>query len=127
VKKETTLTRTYWQTVGDIADEAIDEYPAEALSARLRGHFYRDNDDDSCASQEYVQESVDGSEYIIYYHRNDEVLANTKNEPDAADVRAMSDDDADWRKMRMTSAYLAMEADVMQEMHRKLGLCWCAS
>ena len=106
------MTRTYWQTVGDIAGEAIDEYPDDGLN--------------SYASQEFVQESVEWSEYIINYHRNDEVLANTKNEPDAAAVRAMSDDDSDWRKMRMTSAYLAMEADVMQEMRRKLGPCECA-
>ena len=74
--------------------------------------------------QEYISESVDGSSWIIYYNGNDSVIEFSSNEPDGADVREMSAPDADWRQMKMTAAYLAMEADVndafarLEETHR---------
>ena len=85
----------YWQSVEAIAKDALDEH--------------EDEDD----AREYITESVDGSHWIIYYHANEIVLDATSNEPDGAEVRAMSADDADWRQMRMLAAFMAMEIDVM--------------
>ena len=66
-----------------------------------------------------MSETVDGSEYIIYYSANEIVLEASDNEPDGAEVRAMSADDADWRTQRTLAAYLAMELDVLEEMGRQ--------
>lgn len=92
----------YWKAVQAIAAEAVEEYP----------------DDDDDKRQEYVTQSVDGSEYIIYYGANETVLEATGNEPDGSEVKAMSADGADWRTMRMTAAYLAMGADVNDEVRK---------
>jgi len=94
----------YRQAVRGIAEEAVNEYP-----------------DQYDKRQEYVSDSVDGSEYVIYYGANEIVLAASQNEPDANDVRSMSNNDADWRTMRALAAYLAMEADVMEEIARKVA------
>jgi len=91
----------YIETVRTIAQDALNEYP---------------NDDD--ARREYVSESVDGSEYVIYYGASQIVLDASQNEPDGAEVRAMSANDADWRTMRTLAAYMAMEADVLAEIDR---------
>ena len=91
----------YIRTVQGIAEDAIAEYP-----------------DDDDGRQQYVSESVDGSEYVVYYGANEFVLRASQNEPDAAEVRAMSAEDEDWRTMRTLAAYLAMEADVFEEINR---------
>ena len=91
----------YIKTVEGIAEDAIKEYP--------------DDDDDR---QEYVTESVDGNEYVVYYGANEIALRASRNEPDGSEVRAMSADDADWRTMRALATYMAMEADVMEEIDR---------
>ena len=91
----------YIKTVEGIAEDAIKEYP---------------NDDDD--RQEYVTESVDGNEYVVYYGANEIALRASRNEPDGSEVRAMSADDADWRTMRALATYMAMEADVMEEIDR---------
>jgi len=98
----TWTTSDYLKTVTAIAAEAIEEYPGAP------------NDSNEDERREYVSQTVDGSEYIIYYSANEVVLEATDNEPDSSDVRAMSADDADWRTMRTLAAYLAMEADVME-------------
>jgi hypothetical protein len=98
----------YLKAVRDIAAEAIEEYP---------GDTYLDIDHRS----EYVSQSVDGSEYIIYYGAHETVLDASDNEPDGAEVRAMSANDADWRTQRTLAAYLAMEADVLAEVERLLA------
>jgi hypothetical protein len=98
----------YLRTVTDIAEEAIAEYPGTG------GNFALDDDE----RRDYVSESVDGSEYIIYYSANEIVLQASQNEPDGDEVRAMSAKDADWRTLRTLSAYLAMEADVLAEIDR---------
>ena len=94
-------TYNYAETVKSIAQDAIGLYP-----------------DDEDNRHEYVTETVDGSQYIIYYAANETVLEASRNEPDGAEVQAMSGPDADWRQMRTVAAYLAMEADVMQEIER---------
>jgi hypothetical protein len=94
----------YIKTVKAIAQDAIDEHPS-----------------DENARNEYVNESVDGSEYIIYYGANQTVLDATDNEPDGAEIRAMSADGADWRQMRTLAAYMAMEADVLAEIERLIA------
>ena len=99
-------TSDYYQAVRDIAAEAIEEYPGAP------------NDSNEDERREYVSQSVDGSEYIIYYSANEIVIEATDNEPDGDEVRAMSADDADWRTLRTLAAYLAMEADVMAEVDR---------
>ena len=102
----TRTTSDYYQTVRDIAAEAIEEYP---------GDTYLIEDE----RREYVSQSVDGNEYIIYYSANEIVIEATDNEPDGAEVRAMSADDADWRTQRTLAAYLAMELDVLEEIRRQ--------
>ena len=88
----------YIKTVEGIAEDAIKEYP-----------------DDDDARRQYVTESVDGNEYVVYYGANEIALRASQNEPDGSEVRAMSADDADWRTMRALATCLAMEADVMEE------------
>jgi hypothetical protein len=97
-------TSDYLRTVTAIAEEAIEEYPGDEDTRR-----------------DYVSESVDGSEYVIYYSANETVLQASDNEPDGAEVRAMSAKDADWRTMRTLAAYLAMEADVLAEVERLIA------
>lgn len=89
----------YWDTVEVIAEEAMEQYP-----------------DDESGRQEFVTESVDGNEYIIYSGANEVVIEATGNEPDGAEVSEMAGPDADWRKQRMIAAYMAMEADVMEKL-----------
>jgi len=91
----------YIRTVQGIAEDAIAEYP-----------------DDDDGRQQYVSESVDGSEYVVYYGANEFVLRASQNEPDAAEVRAMSAEDEDWRTMRALAARLAMETDVVEEINK---------
>ena len=88
----------YWDDVRSIAEEIREEYPNPR-----RHHNER---------VEAVTENVDGSEWIIYTANHEIVLRETDNEPDDRDVRAMSGEDADWRTMRQTAAFLAMEMDV---------------
>ena len=99
----------YLKAVRDIAAEAIEEYPGAP------------NDSNEDERREYVSQSVGGSEYIIYYSANETVIEATDNEPDGAEVRAMSADDADWRTLRTLAAYLAMELDVLAEVERLLA------
>lgn len=94
----------YWQDVEGIAQDAVDTYP-------LGGDY-----DDS--RNDYIHESVDGSSNIIYYGENEEVLASSKNEPDAAEVASMAGSEADWRTLRTVAAYLAMMADVHEAVAR---------
>jgi hypothetical protein len=94
-------TSDYLRTVTAIAEEAVAEHPGDEDTRR-----------------DYVSQSVDGSEYIIYYGAHETVLDASDNEPDGAEVRAMSADDADWRTMRTLAAYLAMELDVLAEVER---------
>ena len=98
----------YIKTVRDIAKEAIKEHPF----------------DDQCCGNEnlhdeereqYVRESVDGNEYVSYYSANEIALRASQNEPDGDEVSAMSAANADWRTMRTTATYLAMQADVMEQ------------
>ena len=95
----------YIKTVRNIATEAITEYPFT-------------NGQHSDERQEYVSETVDGNEYVIYYDANAIALRAADNEPDGEEVRALSANDADWRTMRTLATYLAMEADVMAEIDK---------
>ena len=106
-------TSDYLRTVTAIAEEAIEEYPGAP----------NDSNDDSNDDErrDYVSQSVDGSEFVIYYGANETVLEASDNEPDGAEVRAISANDADWRTQRTLAAYLAMEADVLAEVERLLA------
>ena len=105
----------YIKTVEGIAEDAIKEYPfGRGISTRQQELRRFVNDD----RQEYVTESVDGNEYVVYYGANEIALRASRNEPDGSEVRAMSADDADWRTMRALATYMAMEADVMEEIDR---------
>ena len=95
----------YRKTVRNIAEEAIQEFPFT-------------NGEHCDERQQYVSESVDGNEYVIYYGANETALRASDNEPDGSEVRAMSANDADWRTMRTLATYMAMEADVMEEIDR---------
>ena len=92
----------YLKTVESIATECQTEYPDPDTDERI----------------DYICESVDGNQYVIYYTANEVVLETSVNEPDGAEVQAMVGDKADWRTMRMIAAYLAMEADVLQALER---------
>ena len=83
----------YWDTVRTIAEEAAD------LTTRDDRDWF-------------VTESVDGDSYIIYDRGHEIVLSASPNEPDPDEAKAMVDEDADWRKIRMIAAFMAMEADV---------------
>ena len=111
-------TSDYYQAVRDIAAEAIEEYPGDTSgpAAQVNEIWASGIDDER---REYVSQSVDGSEYIIYYSANETVIEATDNEPDGAEVRALSADDADWRTLRTLAAYLAMELDVHEEIRRQ--------
>jgi len=91
----------YWDTVKAIAEEARQEYPDPD----------RDRDD----RMQWIHESVDGSEWIIYYAKNEVVLSETDNEPDDREVAEMAPGKG-WKDMRQIAAFLAMEADVHQEL-----------
>lgn len=93
----------YWNDVISIAQETIDEYPDR---------------EDYDARNMYIAESVDGSHWVIYHHANETVLRATTNEPDGEEVRSMCADDAGWRQMRTTAAYMAMELDVHEQIMR---------
>ena len=113
----TWTTSDYLKTVTAIAEEAIAEHPGDTSgpAAQVNEIWASVIDDER---REYVSQSVDGSEFVIYYGANDTVLEATDNEPDGAEVRALSAKDADWRTMRTLAAYLAMEADVLAEVER---------
>ena len=87
----------YIKTVQGIAEDAIKEYPF------TNGHY-------SDERQQYVSESVDGNEYVIYYGANEIALQASQNEPD--DINPIG---SDWRTHRTLATYLAMEMDVMEE------------
>ncbi len=89
----------YWRTVSSIAKEAVEEYPDPS------------NADER---EEYITQSVDGNEYIIYYYANEIVLSATSNEPDEREVASMSDPEGGWRAQRTLAAYMAMEQDVRE-------------
>ena len=92
----------YLKTVESIAAECQAEYP----------------DPDTDERNDYIHESVDGNQYVIYYSANEIVLKSSVNEPDGAEVREMTTSDADWRQMRVVAAFMAMEADVRQALER---------
>ena len=111
----------YIKTVKAIAQDAISEYPTPIEDNPTPGSESWEASQVVEHRHEYVSESVDGSEYVIYYGANQTVLDATDNEPDGAEIRAMSADGADWRQMRTLAAYMAMEADVLAEVQRVLG------
>lgn len=88
----------YWNTVDAIAEEAVEEFP--------------DPERDRDRRMEWVTESVDGSEWIIYENRNQIVLDATDNEPDDDEVNEIAPRGAGWKKLRQLAAFLAMERDI---------------
>ena len=88
----------YWDSVESIAREVIEQNGLD-----------EENWHDS------IHENVDSSSYIIYYHDNETVLKETRNEPDNREVASMSRPDGGWKDMRQTAAFLAMEADVWEK------------
>lgn len=90
--------KDYWESVESIARDVIES-----------------NGIDEDTWHDSIHESVDGNSWIIYYSENEDVLEATDNEPDNSDVASMCDPKGDWRSMRQTAAYLAMESDVFQK------------
>jgi hypothetical protein len=88
----------YWNTIKSIAKETQVEYP-------------NPNDGEQT---EYIWESVDGSEWIIYYANNETVLNATNNHDAIDDVGIETT--TDWKQTRMTCALYAMFQDVQDEM-----------
>lgn len=88
--------KEYWGTVKAIAQEIKDEYKQ-----------YGDID-----VEQMIAEQVDGSEYIIYYAKNLEVLQNSDNADAIDEVGAEIDTSKGWQNILTQVAYYAMEADV---------------
>ncbi len=91
--------QNYWSSVEDIARDILSDHGT---------------DEDKW--QDAVHEHVDSSSWIIYYGNNEEVLDNTDNEPDNGEIMSMSNKDGDWRDLRQTAAFLAMEGDVYDKL-----------
>ena len=98
----TNTEQDYWKSVKDIATEAQEEHP---------------NPDDDDNRYEYIWETVDGSEWIIYYANNETVLSATNNHDAIDDVGLEAT--TDWKQSRMTCAFYAMVQDVNDEIGGK--------
>ena len=98
----TNTTQDYWKSVKDIATEAREEHP---------------NPDDDDNRQEYIWESVDGTDWITYYSNNETVLDATNNHDAIDDVGLEAT--TDWKQTRMICAFYAMLQDVNDEMGEK--------
>ena len=99
---------SYRDVVMLIAEDAVREYP----------------DPNDEGRHEYVTQSVDGSEWIIYIYRARKVLEYSQNEPDPREVMEMSGKNADWHKQQQVAAFMAMESDVweaIRELDKKRG------
>ena len=92
----TNTQRDYWNTVKSIATEAQEEYPS------------------LCLRSDYIWETVDGSEWIIYFANNETVLTATNNHDAIDDVGLEAT--TDWKQTRMTCAFYAMVHDVNDEL-----------
>ena len=97
----TNTERSYWNSVKTIATETREEYP---------------NPDDDERS-DYIWQTVDASEWIIYYSNNETVLDATNNYNAIDDVGIEAT--TDWKQTRMICAFYAMLQDVNDEMGRK--------
>ncbi|MAH49849.1 hypothetical protein CMI37_28775 [Candidatus Pacearchaeota archaeon] len=95
---------TYRDAIKSIAQDIMEEHPSP--------------DEDSDGRREKVWEWVDGHHYVIYYAYHEEVLRATENEPDGAEVAGFAGEKSDWRDMRQVAVFLAMEADVHEELRR---------
>ena len=87
----------YWQTVQAIARDIKEEYQESG------GDFDVEN---------RIWEEVDGNAYIIYYHKNLEVLQNSDNSDAIDEVGAEIDTSKGWQNILTQVAFYAMEADV---------------
>jgi hypothetical protein len=97
----TNTERSYWNSVKTIATETREEYP---------------NPDDDERS-DYIWQTVDASEWIIYYENNETVLDATNNYNAIDDVGIEAT--TDWKQTRMICAFYAMLQDVNDEMGEK--------
>ena len=94
--------RDYWNSVKDIATEAREEHP---------------NPDDDDNRQEYIWETVNGSEWITHPANNKTVLSATNNFY-AIDVSGLVPT-TDWKQTRTDCALYAMLQDVNDEIGGK--------
>lgn len=85
----------YWDTINSIVNEAIEESKDQELDIT-----------------DYIHESVDGSEYIIYYHKNIEVLQYTDNDEALFDNEGSATFDSTVSTLQRI-AYWAMLQDCM--------------
>ena len=102
----TNTTQDYWNTIKSIATETQEEYPRHC--DRLICHTSDD------ARSEYIWETVDSSEWIIYFANNETVLSATNNHDAIDDVGLEAT--TDWKQSRMTCAFYAMLQDVQDEL-----------
>ena len=94
----TNTERSYWNSVKTIATETREEYP--------------NPDDDE--RHDYIWQTVDGSEWIIYFANNETVLSATNNHDAIDDIGLEAT--TDWKQTRMTCAFYAMLQDVNDEL-----------
>jgi hypothetical protein len=102
--------KEYWDDIHGIAKDAVEEGWAQAG---------KDADEpDEEAIREYVQQTIDGHQWIIYYGYPAEVLSHTENKNAYfEDFGPLESKDADDALAKM--AYAAMERDVWDYIQRE--------
>ena len=104
-------------------DEMRREYYAdiEGIAKDIKDEYDRGQIDDREALMDYIHETVDGCDRVIYTHSAQECLLVSEN--DNAGIEALGADGFDWKDGIPWSqlAYFAVEADVFAELER-MGL-----
>ena len=95
--------KEYWDEIRSIALDAIEEGWTQAGADA--------DEPDEEAMQEYVQQTVDGHQWIIYYGYPEDVLRFTDNKDAYIDAFG-SIEAKDTNEALAKMAYMAMEADV---------------
>ena len=94
--------KRYYADVNSIAAEAVEVHP-----------------DDEDEREEFVWESVDGSEWVIYYYNARAVTLITDNLEAASEAGVLDHAVGDNGSIETTLAFYAMEADVNDAIARR--------
>lgn len=95
----------YRQAVKTHAEAILEEHPDTTTRTR-------DID-------EAIWETTDSAQHIIYTNKNIKVLEHGENNPDGH-LWKQTKDNADWKKIIQQMAFEVMEADIRDEIDRKL-------
>lgn len=102
---EKTPAQEYWNDVREYAKDILDE-----LEIRSQEDFENSRDD----IQDRLHETVDGSQWIIYYYRNLQVLEHTDNADYADDQGFELTTNDGWRSLITQVSFWAMYGDLWQ-------------